>query len=277
MTSTYISPGAGPTVPARSAGESREAQGGVVALLRRTLLEGALVATLLVVYNAGRLAIAGQEALARANAEAVRRLEAILHLPSEAAIQRAVANVPHVFEAANHYYMAFHFPVVAAFLLWGFFRRPRAEYVWARRLLAALTFMALVLHVAVPLAPPRMFPGWGFTDTMTLIGPSPYDGASAGVANQFAAMPSLHIGWALLIAYVVWRTGPRWLSRVATVHAALTVLVVVVTANHWWLDGVVVAGLLAIAVRIVPAPRGLRPHTDSPGPATPAPDEGNLR
>jgi hypothetical protein len=152
-----------------------------------------------------------------------------------------------VFRAADVYYTGVHFPLIVLFLVWGFARRPAPEYEWARNLLVLQTGTALMIHLAFPLAPPRMFPQWGFTDTMTVLGPSPYDGASGAIANQFAAMPSLHIGWAVLIAYVVARTGPRWLAWIAGTHAAVTVLVVVITANHWWLDGVVGVLLLVLA------------------------------
>ena len=74
------------------------------------------------------------------------------------------------------------------------------------------------------------------------------------MANQFAAMPSLHIGWAALIAYVILRTGPRWLALVAAGHLLVTVLVVVVTANHYWLDGIVALVLLSLAVAVVRPP-----------------------
>lgn len=154
---------------------------------------------------------------------------------------------------ANVYYTGVHFPLMVAFRLWGFVCRPRAEYRWARNLLAAQTAMALVIHVVFPLAPPRMFAQWGFVDTMTTYGPSPYEGASADLANQFAAMPSLHVGWAALIAFVVVRTGPRVLAVPAVAHACLTVAVVVVTANHWWLDAVVGIVLLIPAARLVAA------------------------
>ncbi|MGA8257311.1 MAG: phosphatase PAP2 family protein [Nocardioides sp.] len=217
------------------------------------MIEVAIVGILFVLYNAGRVVIIGQESLARANAGAVRTLEAKLQLPSEAAIQSAVSSVPHLFEAANRYYMVVHFPAMIAFLLWGFLRRPRAEYVWARNLAVIMTFSALAIHMLYPLAPPRMFPEWGFVDTMTAIGPSPYEGAS-GVANQFAAMPSLHIGWALLIAYVLCRTTSRPLALLAVAHAMITTVVVVITANHWFLDGAVAAGLLVIALVLLPGP-----------------------
>ena len=227
---------------------------GATTLLGRTLIEVAVVGALFVLYNLGRLAIQGQEAAARSHADLVRRVEEMMHLPSEAALQDAFGAAPRIFELANQYYVTLHFPVMIAFLLWGFLRRPRAEYAWARNLLVTMTFLGLAIHMVFPLAPPRMFPEWGFTDTMAVWGPSAYDGASATVANQYAAMPSLHIGWALLIAFVLLRTAPRPLAVVAVLHAAMTVLVVVVTANHWWLDGIIAAVLLALGLVLFPRP-----------------------
>jgi hypothetical protein len=223
-------------------------------LVPRAAREVSVLACLFLLYNVGRLLGRGEEVRARAHAVVVHRLESSLGLPSEASLQSAVASVPHLFRFANQYYVTLHFPVMIAFLLFGFFARPHAEYVWARNLVVVQTFLALALHMSFPLAPPRMFPQWGFVDTMQTWGPSAYDGASASAANQFAAMPSLHIGWALLIAVVLVRTAPRPLAVLACLHAAATVFVVVITANHWWMDGVVAAGLLMVALAIFPGP-----------------------
>ena len=89
---------------------------------------------------------------------------------------------------------------------------------------------------------------------MTRYGPSAYGGAGATLSNQLAAMPSLHVGWAVLIAYVVVRTGPQWLKPLAILYATVTVAVVIVTANHWWLDGMVACLLLALVIAVVPRP-----------------------
>jgi hypothetical protein len=194
----------------------------------------------------------------------VHRVERLLHLPSEATMQGLVPSET-LLHLANIYYVSVHFPAMVAFLVWGYLFRPRWEYVWARNLLMVLTGTALVVHIVYPLAPPRMFPQWGFVDTMALLGPDAYAGASGDMANQFAAMPSLHVGWAALIAYVVHRTGPRWLAWLATVHVAVTVVVVIVTANHYWMDGLVALVLLAVATRLV------RPRPDRGGPG---PQEG---
>ena len=225
----------------------------IVRKLGLGIFELMLVSGLYVVYRLGRLVTLDREQTARAHARLVHHLERVLQLPSEAAIQDAVHSV-RLLEAANVYYLSAHFPVTIAFLVWGFVARPRAEYLWARRLLVVLTLLGLVAHIAFPLAPPRMFPHWGFIDTMTTYGPSAYDGASGALVNQYAAMPSLHIGWAVLIAVVVCRTGPRPLAALACLHALTTVAVVTVTANHWLLDGLVAVALLGIALLVVPRP-----------------------
>jgi hypothetical protein len=228
--------------------------------VRRGIGELALIAALYGLYRLGRVLARGQDAVAHDNAVDVHHLERFLLLPSEASLQGLVPS-DTLLHLANLYYVSAHFPSIIAFLVWGYLVRPRAEYQWARNLLISLTGAALVVHVVYPLAPPRMFPQWGFTDTMATLGPNAYAGASGDLANQFAAMPSLHVGWAALIAYVVARTGPRWLALLAAAHVLVTFLVVVVTANHYWVDGVV-ALLLLGAAGLVLRP----PATRSPAP-----------
>jgi hypothetical protein len=224
-----------------------------VPTVARALLELGLVLLLFELYRLGRLLTRGEDAAAYAHALRVHHIEQMLHLPSEAMIQGLVPSEA-LLHAANIYYVAVHFPSMIAFLVWGYLFRPREQYIWARNLVIALTGSALVVHIVYPLAPPRMFPQWGFADTMATLGPNAYGGASGAMANQFAAMPSLHIGWAALIAYVVYRTGPRWLTWIATAHLALTVLVVVVTANHYWMDGVIAVTILGFATLVIRPP-----------------------
>jgi hypothetical protein len=245
----------------------------VAPVAMQAFLELVLVALMFELYRLGRLLTRGQEAAAYAHAVDVHHLERLLHLPSEATLQGLVPS-DALLHVANLYYFSVHFPAMVAFLVWGYLFRPRWEYLWARNLLIALTGTALLVHIVYPLAPPRMFPQWGFVDTMGVLGPDAYAGASGDLANQFAAMPSLHVGWAALIAYVVHRTGPRWLAWLATAHVALTVAVVVVTANHYWMDGGVAVILLAVA-SVVVRPRGSvtaagGPHAPRPARWTPS-------
>ncbi len=239
--------------PSRAPAVVRRTVSSVAPTVLRALLELALVLVVFELYRAGRLLARGESAAAYEHALQVHHLERALHLPSEAWVQSLVP-WESVLHAANVYYFSVHFPTMIAFLVWGYLFRPRAEYRWARNLVIALTSIALVVHIVFPLAPPRMFPQWGFVDTMAAYGPNAYSGASGAMANQFAAMPSLHIGWAALIAYVIHRTGPRWLAWIATGHMLLTVLVVVVTANHYWIDGLVALLLLAGVVLVMRHP-----------------------
>jgi hypothetical protein len=221
--------------------------------------EIALLATLFVAYRLGRLAIAGHDDLAIANAWHVWDVERVLRLPDEETLQNWLLQWPDVLKAANWFYVTVHFPVTLAFLAWGWLRRPPEEYRWARRLIITLTAFAMVLHTAMPLAPPRMLSSLGFVDTMAVFGPSAYDGDAATVANQFAAMPSLHVGWALLVAVVVIRTArSRWRWAIIA-HPVLTTLVVVVTANHYWADALVALLLLGFVLLITPRPDGVPP------------------
>jgi hypothetical protein len=213
--------------------------------------EVALIAVLYGLYRSGRMLATGHDAIALRHAARIRDVESWLHLPGEAALQGLVAS-PGLLRAANVYYVSVHFPVMIAFIVWAYVTWTRPDYRWARNVLAVQTLMALVVHMAYPLAPPRMFPQWGFEDSMTVIGPSAYEGAAGDLANQFAAMPSLHVGWAVFLAVALSRTGHRRLALVAAVHAAVTTFVVVVTANHWWLDGLAGVALLVVALAVVP-------------------------
>jgi hypothetical protein len=227
----------------------------------RAGLELLLVLGMFEFYRYGRLLSRGETASAYAHALRVHHIEHNLHLPSEATLQSLVPS-DTLLHAANIYYFSVHVPSMIAFLVWGYLFRPREQYHWARNLVALLTGAALVVHIVYPLAPPRMVPQWGFIDTMATFGPNAYAGTSGAMANQFAAMPSLHIGWAALIAYVIHRTGPRWLAWIATAHLAITFLVVVVTANHYWLDGFVALLLLGVAIIVLPPPKPSLPEPE---------------
>ncbi|GAA1596501.1 MULTISPECIES: phosphatase PAP2 family protein [Streptomyces] len=225
----------------------------------RLVRELLLVAGLFAAYKAGRMLSTGRTGEAFANADRVWDLERALHLPGEGLVQRLLLPGPGIGElpvhAANTYYAAVHFPATVAFLVWLYLRRP-GHYRWARRVLAVLTGAALVLHLAFPLAPPRMLDAAHLVDTGLAYGPSVYGAAPAAdaVANQFAAMPSLHFGWALaLAAGMAAATRSRW-RMLWMLHPLATLLVIVGTANHYWLDSAVAAALLGAALAVVPRP-----------------------
>jgi len=243
------------TVTERAGASTQTASQAMSIRWHRLPLELVLLFTLFVGYRAGRLlTIDHHTASAFANAREIWHLERWLHLPMEQHVQGWLLHSARLVELANTYYAFVHFPATVAFLVWMFLRRP-LHYFWVRRALIIMTAASLVVHVAFPLAPPRMRPDLGFVDTGALFGPDVYGPPErASIANQFAAMPSLHIGWAVLVALgliVATRSRWRWLS---VLHPIITILVVVGTANHWWLDGamaiVLLSGALAVSVGI---------------------------
>jgi PAP2 superfamily protein len=240
------------TVTERCDPEARSGIDGTAGVLtnrwRQLPLELALLFSMFVAYRAGRLLTTDQTSTAFANAQDLWDVERWLRLPRETGVQDWFLQSAHAIELANTYYAVVHFPATVAFLVWMFLRRP-AHYLWVRRAIVLLTATGLFVHVLFPLAPPRMRPDLGFIDTAATYGPDVYGPPEGGsIANQFAAMPSLHIGWAVLIAVgliVSTRSRWRWLWLA---HPIVTVLVVVGTANHWWLDGVVALVLLAATI-----------------------------
>ncbi|MGM7443051.1 phosphatase PAP2 family protein [Streptomyces tunisiensis] len=233
------------------------------------LREMLLVAGLFLMYKLGRQLTAGHTAEAYRNGREVWDLERALRLPGEGAVQSSLLHGDTLVQLANTYYAGVHFPATAAFLVWLYLRRP-GHYVWARRALAAVTAAALVLHLTYPLAPPRLLPATGLVDTARLYGPSVYGPPDADqLSNQFAAMPSLHFGWALMVAIgliAVTRTGWRWLWLL---HPLVTLLVIVGTANHFWLDALTAAALLGLALAVVRRPRRALASTPVPRPRHP--------
>jgi hypothetical protein len=222
-----------------------------VAAVREVVLLGSLFA----LYELGRHVVRSRGGLAFTDADWVLETERLLRLPSEVTVQHALLHSGHLVHAANVFYVSVHFPATIAFLLWTWLARP-AAYLWARSLLVTVTAVSLVLHVTFPLAPPRMMAGDGFIDTMAVFGPSAYGDGTQSVTNQYAAMPSLHAAWALVIAVVLvaeLRSRWRWL---AVLHPVITVAVIVGTANHYWLD-VAAAGLLVLGALLL--------HGRSPG------------
>jgi len=175
-------------------------------------------------------------------------VERLLHLPNERSIQHAL--LPHHWfvQFTNMYYGWLHFPSLVAFLFWVYFRH-REHYTRVRNAIVALTGACLLIQL-IPVAPPRLVPGLGVLDTPAMYGQSVYGPIGKGVADQLSAMPSVHVGWAVLIAVVAWRISrSRW-RWIAVVHAAATFTFVATTGNHYWLDRIVAIAILAVVFEV---------------------------
>lgn len=204
--------------------------------------EAALLAGLFVLWQyAGSFSFL-PAAGAEGRAQWLWHAERWLRLPSETALQRVFLPHPLIIQFGNLYYASLHFPVLLATLAW-LFARHRTDYRRVRTTVVLFTAAALVIQF-VPVAPPRLLTGSGLVDTAVLYSQSVYgDGF-----DQLSAMPSVHVGWAVIVAVAVVsaaRSRWRWL---AVLYPVLTTLVVVITANHFWLDGVVAALLVGGAL-----------------------------
>lgn len=217
----------------------------------RLLGEFALVAGLLIVYREIRTVTRGDIGDAFANARAVLDLQGWVGLTFEDELQRWVLGHPAIIRVLNNYYVWMHFPVAIALLVWLYWSSASA-YRAVRNQMAIVTFAALAVHLAFPLAPPRLMPG--FVDTMRRFGPSIYPAdLLEGAANQIAAMPSLHFGWSVIAAVAVMRHGHGRIRHVIMIHPIMMTLTILATANHWWLDA---AAALAIIVATEMVQRG---------------------
>jgi len=180
-----------------------------------------------------------------ANANLLVDLERSLGIYNELGLQRALLPADWFIRAMNIFYGTFHFVVPGALLIWMFFGKPNI-YRRMRNVLGATTFLALIGYWAFPLAPPRMR-GWeGFVDTLDSVGGLWSYHSAKGIANPFAAMPSLHFAWSVWCAIIVVRHIRRPSLRVLGVlYPTITLFAIVITANHYWLDAV--GGLVVLA------------------------------
>jgi PAP2 superfamily len=208
--------------------------------------EAALVVGLFALWQfAGSFSLMGPDG-AIDRARWLWHAERVLHLPSEAALQGLILAHPLIVQIFDLYYDILHFPVLIACLIWLFVRH-RERYAQFRITLVAFTGLCLLIQL-IPVAPPRMLDSIGMVDTAARYGQSVYSSTGAFEANQLSAMPSVHVGWAILVAIAViaaLRSRWRWL---ALLYPVMTTVAVVVTANHFWLDGVAAAIVLLLVL-----------------------------
>jgi hypothetical protein len=183
------------------------------------------------------------------NAREVIRAERAMGLYFEEAVQEAFLDWRWFIQFWNVFYGTFHFVVTIAALVLLFRRFPDRYPRW-RNTLAATTALALIGFATYPLMPPRLLPEpYGFVDTLRVYGGlwSFESGPVAQVSNQYAAMPSLHFAWSTWSALVLYPMLTRpWARLLADLYPVATLFAIVVTGNHFWLDAV--GGALVLAV-----------------------------
>jgi diacylglycerol O-acyltransferase len=187
-------------------------------------------------------------AAANARGHGLLQAEQWLGIDAELAANRWLAGQPVMAVLAAWEYALTYVVTTFAVLGWVWWRRP-GDYPWARNTLRWTTLAAIACFAAWPTTPPRLLPGSGFSDLVAIHHPflSWGSGAVSAGANQFAAMPSLHVGWAVWVTAVSLRVRAARLGNgLAVLHVVVTVAVVMATANHYLLDvvgGAMIAGL----------------------------------
>jgi len=204
-----------------------------------------VVAALLWVYDAINNLNPLRRASALAHGASVLHVEVLSHLDPEGALNRWLAGHASLGRFLGDYYDTAHFVVTLALLGWVWWRWS-GRYRSLRNALAGINVIGFVTFWLYPVAPPRMLPGFVDVVAVTHSVGAWSSGALASHANEYAAMPSLHIGWALWCAFAVWSFRRDVASRAAAAaYVIVTAAVVMATANHYFLD--VVAGAATAA------------------------------
>ncbi|NEA94520.1 phosphatase PAP2 family protein [Actinospica acidiphila] len=214
----------------------------------RLWFEILLIAVSYATYSLVRNAVPEQRAEALRNADLIWRLEGQLGTAFEESVNHAVNSVTWLVVGMNYYYATLHFVVTLGVLVWLFRRHP-GRYAATRLVLFVTTGFALVGFYLFPLAPPRLMNGQNFVDTVVVhqTWGSMASGDLKNVSNQYAAMPSMHIGWSLWCGITLFALATvPWARVLGLLYPVVTLVVIVATANHFWLDAV--GGVLCLAV-----------------------------
>lgn len=200
-----------------------------------------------VVYERIRAMAPTREALAFRNADRLLSLEPTAVQRFELWLNGMVERHHWLALGTGYYYFTLHLTVTASLLAWLWWSRPDT-YPTARSALLLLSYGGLVFFWLLPVAPPRLVIPDTF-DTLAELGLGVEPGQTHGLVNEFAAFPSLHVGWAIWCAWALVLATRHRLRHLAWVYPALTTYVVVATGNHYLID--VVAGAAAFALVIL--------------------------
>jgi len=220
-------------------------------------------------YEAVRGIADGARDQALVNGQNVISLEKSLHTFFEPNLQSIFIDHRWIIDFANFMYMNSHFVVTTVFLVWLYVFRNHNFY-FVRNMFMVAMALAIVGYALVPTMPPRLFPQDGFVDTITDYAQVNHDSALVKLfINPYAAIPSMHIAFSMMIAATGILVTRHRLSKILwAAYPLLVFWVVVVTANHFWIDGaagLLVAVLAALAARSLararPAVWSFRPAT----------------
>ncbi|GCD98214.1 bifunctional glycosyltransferase 87/phosphatase PAP2 family protein [Embleya hyalina] len=191
------------------------------------------------VYSFIRASVPDQRQVAEEHGQQIIDLEKFLHVDVERGLNHFVAGIGWLQSSMNFFYETFHFIVPLTILAILYVRKP-AAYRSARTVLSVATLTGLVGFWLYPLAPPRLMPGYDYIDTVHGVQDlnNPDFGALTKISNQYAAMPSLHVGWSLWCGLMILAIAPKGWRWLGLLYPLSTTIVVMGTANHWIMDAV---------------------------------------
>jgi hypothetical protein len=215
----------------------------------RVIFEILFIVPAYTAYQFVRGNVGGDAGAAFDNASRLIHVERQLGIFHEAFLQQLILPKEWMVDLFNYVYIYGHLPVIIAVAIW-LYTRHRHNYAVFRNAFLISGLIALIGFSTMPLTPPRYMPEFGFTDTI-IQAKSYYVLQSPKIVNQYAAMPSLHFGWDLLVAAAIsLNTGTRWLRRAAYAFPVLTLGGIVLTANHYFLDAAAGAAVAALGLTI---------------------------
>ncbi len=218
--------------------------------LRTAAMQFVLIGMAALAYFGVRGLTEASEATAIANAGRVLNLEGALGLDVEASLQGFVLSHRGLVTAANWVYIWGHWPVIVLTLVW-LYRRHRDSFTLLRNAMFISGAIGLTIFISFPVAPPRLMPT-GFVDTVTELSNSYRILQPPSLINKYAAVPSLHVGWNLLVGVLIFRTSKiRAAKLFALAGPTFMASAVVLTANHYIVDAV--AGTLVALIGLAAA------------------------
>jgi hypothetical protein len=183
------------------------------------------------------------------NGWGVIKLETALALNFEPFIQQVIGRMSLGAIIATTYFYAVGMWLGLIAIAVFTFMKHRSLYIDLRRTFVLSMIFGAIVFALYPLAPPRFMPGLGIVDTVTLLGLDPAPQGDSTISyNRFAAMPSLHYAWALLVMIGAFRVGGKWFKIGGFVYQALMFIAIIATGNHYVLDALAGAMLLIIAI-----------------------------
>lgn len=225
--------------------------------------ELALVLGVYAVYEGTRGLVAGDANLAQRHAQDIVSLERSLHIFVEGSVQHAALAVPGLTGTLGFAYLTLHLVATAGLLLWLYRRRP-AAYPFIRTTLVLASALAMVGYVVFPTAPPRLT-DVGIVDTVSGRHVDLNKGLISSLYNPYAAVPSMHAGYALIVGASLVRNARRLIVRLAGLaYPPFVLLLIVATGNHFFVDAA--AGAAVVGVALLAAWLVFRPWS-VPGPS----------